>query len=248
MAEDEKQELEENPLPIESSTETETESEQISNDEQENTSQKTNSSTSFENITADELLPESGDPIEDSFQAKLKNLSMKSRSQIKKRKITLTKVVIVLIVIIGSVLVMLELNKDPNAKGKLLLYELPEMTVNVFSEVDNLPRNITVNVSIGVDENDIKMLNTDECYNIVYKALSSMTFEEYNTVNAQYNIKETVHDAFIENSAESMNVKVYVSGLDLGKFNMEGLTAPTQEDINAAKSKNLGDKLNDNLN
>ncbi len=242
MAEDDKQELEENQLTEETvsedtqiqetSLDNDTSSDEQNNNEQELPEVKEKSSPllNFENIIADELLPESGDPQEDNLQQRLKSLSLKSRSKIEKNKITFTKVVIALIIIVGSILVILELKSDPTS-GKILIYELPKMTVNVFSEVDSLPRNVSVNVSIGVDENTIKNLNTDECYNIIFEVLSNMTFEQFNSVNVQYNIKNEVHNAFLEKSVEKMDVKVYVSGLDLGKFNMEGLSDDRNNDI-----------------
>ncbi len=239
MAEDDKQELENNQAPEDVLDEDnahqaldngENDSDYTSSSEQESTDEKpieikskSRAAISFESITADELLPESGDQPEETFQQKLKSLSQKSRSKIEKKKITFSKVMITLICIVGFVLIMVELNTSPEGEKKYLIYELPRMTVNVFSEIDNLPRNITVDVSIGVDENSIKTLNTDECYNIVYDVLSNMTFEQYYSVNVQYNIKNEVMKGFKEKSAEQMDVKVYVSGLDLGKFNMEGL-------------------------
>ncbi len=175
----------------------------------------------FNDIKADELLPEEGTEEDDSFQNKFKNITNLGKDTMKKSKITPTIVIVTLIVIIGSIVMYLNIREPEVSRKDNYVYQLPTMSINVQSE-DGMGHNIKLTIGLSINSKYATDVNLEECYNIAYDAVCGMTFEEFDTENAQFNIKRTVEDAFMSNVDNPLPVKVYVSGLDIGKASMEG--------------------------
>lgn len=200
---------------------------------------------SFDSILGDELLPEHEEGSVDTLQAKIKTLTMKSKNNIEKSKIKVSQILIIFIVVVGIILMIVNYKKGAIVEDNTLLYELPTMSVNVMSTEYGAPHNVKLNMSLGINSNDMKALNTDECYNIVYSTVSNMTYEDLIAENAQYLIKSEVKDAFLEDSEDNLAVKVYVSGIDEGMSRVTGYTTSTQQDVSDKKMNTILDRVSE---
>lgn len=200
----------------------------------------------FKEIVIDETLPSgSGDLY--YVQSQSSNSSKKSkknRTKIEVIKANVVGIIIFCIIAIGVFVSFLNYEGLKISSSKTLVYELPTLSFSVFDETGTVPHNVKLNVSVGVASSDMKLVDSAECYNIVYDTVTNMDYQYFESPNAQYELKKDIKKSLDEKDKDNIDYRVYISGIDVGKANLIGTTVDTKSDNEQNKKESSENLLN----
>ncbi len=171
----------------------------------------------FDEIEVDDSLPIIGTESQDelNFQQKFLSMHDKNLDKLGKAKSHTLTILVSIILIVGTILVIVNLNKGEIVTDNTLVFELPSVSTVIFSEDGSQSFNVKVDLSVGIKSSDSKNFNMEACYNVVYDIISNMTYEQFDNVEAQYIIKEEVIKEFAKRTNNEVEIKIYVSDLEV---------------------------------
>lgn len=200
----------------------------------------------FKNISIDQTLPVNADDLyySNNNNAKYQRKNNKNRSKSDIIKSNIVAIIIFFIVATGLIISFFDYDNIVATSNKTLVYELPTLSFSVFDEDGKTPHNVKLNVSVGVPAADMKLVDSAECYNIVYNTVSKMNYQYFASPNAQYELKKDIKTSLEEQDQDDLDYSVYISGIDVGKANLIGTTVDTKSDDENDKKESSEDMLN----
>lgn len=227
--------------------------EKINNNEGANTENQNNTPQEYDlldglfgNLMIDKSLPSNADEfyyMNDKAHKSDKRFR-KNRTKIQVLKDNMVGIIIFCIVVVGSVIAFIDYENLSQAYQKTLVYELPTFSFSVFDENGMTPHNIKLNVSVGVASSDIKLVDSTECYNIIYDTVTNMDYTYFASPNAQYELKKDIKQSLNEKDEDDINYRIYISGIDVDRVNIPGETVDTKADDQDDKKESSEDLLN----